>query len=211
MTNFVLEPQPGQTRDCLDPWKMAFVKADGSVSLCCWSSPVGNIKQRTLNEILHDEPARAMRRGLLNGHMPGECVRCPARELIPLDDLKRKVQRYLAEGDREETLALRARFNQLQETHVVLHRKLTDLEPKLKVAEGEVANLGLHVRNLEDEREHLRRHVALLVDRVHGLDEGRMSLPKVVYIWTRGFVRRVFLGKKPSPPAATPTTQPATN
>jgi Iron-sulfur cluster-binding domain len=209
MTNFVLEPQPGQTRDCLDPWKMAFVKADGSVSLCCWSSPVGNIKQRTLNEILHDEPARQMRRGLLNGHMPGECVRCPARELIPLEDLKLKVQRYLAEGDREETLALRARFNKLQEDHVLIHRRITELEPKLKVAEVEVANLQVHAHNLEEEREHLRQHVALLVDRVHGLDEGRMSLPKVLYVWTRGFVRRVFLGRKPATPAQAPT--PATH
>jgi hypothetical protein len=208
MTNFVLEPQPGQTRDCLDPWKMAFVKADGSVALCCWSSPVGNIKQGTLNEILHGEPARDMRRGLLNGHMPGECVRCPARELIPLEDLKRKVQRYLAEGDREETLALRARFNKLQEDHVLIHRRISELEPKLKVAEVEVANLQVHAHNLEEEREHLRRHVALLVDRVHGLDEGRMSLPKVLYVWTRGFLRRV-LGRKPATPAQAPT--PATH
>lgn len=199
MTNYVVEPQPGQTRDCLDPWKMAFVKADGSVALCCWSLPVGNIKQGTLNQILHGEPARDMRRGLLTGHMPGECVRCPARELIPVEDLKRKVTRYLAEGDREETLALRARFNKLQEEHVAMHRKVVELEPRLSIAEREVTGLQAHARNLEDEREHLRRHVALLADRVHGLDEGRMSLPKVLYVWTRGFVRRVFLGRKPAP------------
>jgi len=156
------------------------------------------------------EPSRAMRRGLLNGHMPDECVRCPARELIPVDDLKKKVTRYLAEGDRAETLALRARFNALQETHVVLHRKLTELEPRLKVAEDEVVGLQAHARNLEDEREHLRRHVALLVERVHGLDEGRLSLPKVLYVWTRGFVRRVFLGRKHAPAASAPAPQPAT-
>jgi hypothetical protein len=193
MTNFVLTPQPGQTRDCLDPWKMAFVKADGSVALCCWSSPVGNIKQRALAEILRDEPARAMRRGLLDGHMPGECERCPARELIPLAELRTKVQRYLAEGDREGALALRARFNQLQETHVLIHRRLSELEPKLNVAEGEVRGLQEHVQHVEQERDELRQHYERLVARVRELDEGRLPLRTVLWRWTRGFVRRVIL------------------
>src|SRR6187402_3534660 len=64
-TQTVVAPRPGETRDCLDPWKMSFVHADGAVSLCCWSRPVGNIKDAPFGEILMNEAAREMRRGLL--------------------------------------------------------------------------------------------------------------------------------------------------
>ena len=83
-TQTVVAPKPGETRDCLDPWKMSFVHADGSVTLCCWSRPVGNIKDAPFGEILMNEAAREMRRGLLTGRIPDDCVRCPARMLVPV-------------------------------------------------------------------------------------------------------------------------------
>ena len=97
-TQTVVAPRPGETRDCLDPWKMSFVHADGSVTLCCWSRPVGNIKDAPFGDLLLNDASKEMRRGLLTGRMPEDCVHCPARTLVPVAEFRRKVERFVAEA-----------------------------------------------------------------------------------------------------------------
>ncbi|MGQ0551678.1 MAG: SPASM domain-containing protein [Planctomycetota bacterium] len=188
------EPAPGETRDCLDPWKMAYVKADGAVTLCCWSQPVGNVKHNTIQEILHDEPARALRRGLLTGQMPDDCIRCPARGLVSTEALRQKVDEYVSDDDRREMMAVRARLHGLQEEVVQLRHHASNLE-------ADRDNWRTHARNLEEERAHLRGVITglttqaeALSEQVAAVEQGRVPLGGLIRTWLRGRVRRSKLG-----------------
>jgi len=187
-TQTVVAPKPGQTRDCLDPWKMSFVHADGSVTLCCWSRSIGNIKDAPFGEVLMNEAAREMRRGLLTGRIPEDCVHCPARTLVPVGEFRRKVEAFVADDGRQELLKLRGQVYSQQEDLVLARKHL---------ASSEEARLALvqHVANLEEERQHLRLHNTNLLDQVNRVLEGRGSLLKLVARWTRGRLRRTALGR----------------
>jgi len=180
-TQTVVRPRPGETRDCLDPWKMSFVHADGSVSLCCWSRSIGNIKDARFGELLVNDASREMRRGLLTGRLPEDCVRCPARTLVPVAELRRKVEAFVADDGRQELLRLRGDHYALQEDMVRARRHIESL-------------LG-HVANLEDERRHLRLNAATLQAAVDAVREGRGSPVELLYRWTRGRLRRSALGR----------------
>ena len=187
-TQTVVQPRPGETRDCLDPWKMSFVHADGSVSLCCWSRSIGNIKDAPFGELLMNDMAKEMRRGLLTGRIPEDCVRCPARTLVPVAELRRKVEAFVADDGRKELLELRGRLFTLQEDMIVSRQHLAGSEQAR-------AALLQHVANLEEQREHLRLHNTHLLDQVNQVLEGRGSLLRLVARWTRGRLRRSPLGR----------------
>lgn len=89
------EVPPGQTRDCTDPWNLTYVRADGSVRLCCWSREVGNLHEQSMDEIVQGEKARKMRGGLLTGDLDEDCVRCPARGVLTIAKLTHKVEEVL--------------------------------------------------------------------------------------------------------------------
>ena len=187
------EPRPGETRDCLDPWKMSFVHADGGVSLCCWSRSIGSINAATVNEILEGAAAKAMRRGLLTGRVPVDCVRCPSRSLVPVGDFKQKVEEFLSGDDRKERMDLRARAYGLQDQVALLRHHIEDVEADRK-------KVQLHAHNLEIEREHLKMHNGMLLEKVNSIHEGRANIFHLVVSWTRGLLRRKLRGAS-KPPA----------
>ena len=187
-TQTVVAPKPGETRDCLDPWKMSFVHADGSVTLCCWSRAIGNIKDAPFGELLMNDASREMRRGLLTGRIPEDCVRCPARTLVPVAELRAKVAAFVADDGRQEILKLRSRVYSLQEDLVLARKHLAGSEEAR-------AALVAHVTNLDEERQHLRLHNTNLLDAVNQVVEGRGSLARLVIRWTRGRWRRSAIGR----------------
>lgn len=187
-TQTVVQPKPGETRDCLDPWKMSFVHADGSVSLCCWSRSIGNIKDAPFAELLMNDMAQEMRRGLLTGRMPEDCVRCPARTLVPVAQLRKKVEAVMADDGRQELLKLRAQLYTQQEDMVLARKHLAGSEEAR-------AALLVHVQNLDEERQHLRLHNTNLLDAINQVIEGKGSLVRLVARWTRGRLRRSALGR----------------
>ncbi|HZL98636.1 MAG TPA: SPASM domain-containing protein [Planctomycetota bacterium] len=187
-TQTVVAPKAGQTRDCLDPWKMSFVHADGAVTLCCWSRPVGNIKDAPFADVLMNDAAREMRRGLLTGRIPEDCVHCPARTLVPVAEFRSKVERFVADDGRQELLKLRSQVYTLQEDLVLARKHLAGSEEAR-------AALAQHVSNLEEVQQHLRVHNTNLHDQVNQVLEGRGSLPRLVLRWTRGRLRRSALGR----------------
>ena len=187
-TQTVVAPKAGETRDCLDPWKMSFVHADGSVTLCCWSRPVGNIKDAPFADVLMNAMSREMRRGLLTGRIPEDCVRCPARTLVPVAEFRRKVEAFVADDGRQELLKLRGQVYTLQEDLVAARKHLAGSEQ----ARGALVE---HVANLEAVQEHLRLHNTNLLDQVNQVLEGRGSLLRLVLRWTRGRLRRSPLGR----------------
>ncbi len=225
MSTNVCTPHAGQTRDCLDPWKMAYVKADGEVSLCCWSKSIGNVKDGTINDLLHNEASREMRRGLLTGAMPHDCVVCPARPLVPVPELRRKVEDFAADDGRQEMLALRSRLHGVQEALVQerrihadvdkefekLRESVRSLQEQLKAHEGLKAQLDEmadrearlleRLGRLELERGHLQAHLGLLLEDAHALAEGRAPILRIVYRWVRGRARSMF-GREPAAPSA---------
>jgi hypothetical protein len=89
-----------KTKSCLDPWSFLLVKADGSVCLCCWSEPIGNINESSLDDIISGEKAQALRSSLLEGNLAAFCVSCIARDDTTIDKLQADVSTYLTDESR---------------------------------------------------------------------------------------------------------------
>lgn len=181
------KPKTGETRDCLDPWKIALIRADGEVALCGWSPSLGNLNERPVAELLRSERAEAMRRGLLTGRLVEACQVCPARKPVAVAALRGEVER-LADAGRNELLELRGRNYELQEDLLLAREHLAGSEQAR-------AALVEHVGNLEEQREHLRLHNTNLLDTVNEVLEGRGSFVKLVMRWTRGRFRRSAIGR----------------
>jgi radical SAM protein with 4Fe4S-binding SPASM domain len=73
---------------CAKPFREISVRWDGAVTICCndWRGvmPVGNVNDRTLDEIWHDERFYAMRRKLYHGQRDvGACIGCDYKSYRP--------------------------------------------------------------------------------------------------------------------------------
>ncbi|MGZ7079434.1 MAG: radical SAM/SPASM domain-containing protein [Thermoanaerobaculia bacterium] len=85
-----------QTRDCLDPWRIAFVQADASVRPCCFfEEKLGTLMTHSLEEVVEGEEFRKLRREMLSGDLRPNCRSCSARPLIDREAFQRKVEAYL--------------------------------------------------------------------------------------------------------------------
>jgi len=84
-----------ETRDCVDPWEMTFIRADGRVALCCWSPHLGNLKDESLASLIDSPAARKMRAGLLSGELDDACRHCPARGMTTRANLANRVRKTL--------------------------------------------------------------------------------------------------------------------
>lgn len=91
---YSLEPQEGQTRLCIDPWAKAFIRASGEVHLCCYHTPVGSVNNKSLDEVLNSEEAKAYRLGLLTGDLKPACQLCGDKKLVSPEELKRVVEEW---------------------------------------------------------------------------------------------------------------------
>jgi hypothetical protein len=95
MAKFTIPPNGGYTRLCLDPWAKTFIRADGSVCLCCNAPPIGKLDDHSLAEILDGPEAKKYRLGLINGSPLPHCSSCPDRKSVPTIELVEAVERYL--------------------------------------------------------------------------------------------------------------------
>lgn len=96
---------PPSTKACLDPWSFLMVKADGNVSLCCWSAPVGNTNAADLDEIITGLKAQHLRSSLLTGELLPCCRSCPARGDTTTEALQRDVTAYLQDQGKHYTVS----------------------------------------------------------------------------------------------------------
>ena len=62
---------------CKKPWTSALIKQDGQVKFCCFSSEIGDLKDKTFEEIWNSPNARQIRKKILNNRLPEKCSRCP--------------------------------------------------------------------------------------------------------------------------------------
>lgn len=64
-------------KDCFQPWDRAIVATNGDVLPCCASpKPMGNLSERSFEEIWRSTPYRKLRRGLRSTEPPKMCVTC---------------------------------------------------------------------------------------------------------------------------------------
>lgn len=81
-----------QTRDCLDPWRIAFVQADASVRPCCFfEEKLGSVASDSLTDVVEGDAFRKLRREMLTGELRANCRSCSARPLIERDAFEKKV------------------------------------------------------------------------------------------------------------------------
>jgi MoaA/NifB/PqqE/SkfB family radical SAM enzyme len=92
-------PREAQTRDCLDPWQFIMIQANRDVMPCCWHQPVCSLgKGQELAEALNNTRIKELRQKLLTGNLSADCMNCPSRGWTSIDNLQKKVRRYLNPG-----------------------------------------------------------------------------------------------------------------
>jgi MoaA/NifB/PqqE/SkfB family radical SAM enzyme len=91
-----VDANAGQTRDCLDPWRIAFVQADASVRPCCFfEEKLGTLMTHSLEEVVEGERFHELRREIVSGELRPNCRSCAARPLIGRAEFQRKLATYL--------------------------------------------------------------------------------------------------------------------
>jgi hypothetical protein len=135
------------TRDCVDPWKMVMLKANGDVSLCCWGESVGSIHREELAAIVSGERARATRARLLSGELGRDCLECPARgwttpsalrdRLEPMLDAERELRAL-----RQHAATLERENRALHRHAVALERERRDLQERTRALDAELTMLA---------------------------------------------------------------------
>lgn len=82
----------GVTRDCLDPWKLAFVQSDAAVRPCCFfEEQLGTLATTELDRIVEGDGFRTLRKELLTGDLRPNCRNCQSRSLIDVERFQEKV------------------------------------------------------------------------------------------------------------------------
>ena len=85
-----------QTRDCFDPWSIAFVQADASVRPCCFfEEKLGSLAEQSLTEVVEGEAFQKLRREIVTGELRPNCRSCSARPLIDRAAFEKKLSAYL--------------------------------------------------------------------------------------------------------------------
>lgn len=96
-------PSPKQsdaaTRDCTFAWTNVEIKANGDVRPCCVRSPVGNLAEMSITDILNGPRIRRLREGLLSGALDGDCASCRLMPMTQTGPFVEKVQKLLDEID----------------------------------------------------------------------------------------------------------------
>jgi len=96
------DPVNGNHSRCFQPWKTFYVKTNGEVKPCCFSTMVmGNLHESTPEEIWNGDEYRKLRDSISRGVYPEGCRQCVAFNLRPkIDDtdhwLREIIQKYKA-------------------------------------------------------------------------------------------------------------------
>lgn len=98
LKTYMIQPGPGETRLCIEPWSSVFIKANGDVRLCCYDSYVGSIMYRTLSEILNGDEAEEYRTALLSGNLKNVCKYCGDKRVVSIDELRSAVNNWQEKG-----------------------------------------------------------------------------------------------------------------
>lgn len=167
---------PGQTRDCLDPWRTVFLRAEGDVALCCWAGPVGNLREGSLASVLRNDKAKEIRRRLLAGDLDKDCAACPARGTTSTVQLRDRVSELVDDHARNELSHLRLHnatvekeLGSLRAHNATIEKELSSLRAHDATIQRERDALAGHMHTIEAELHELRPHAITLQDELAGL------------------------------------------
>jgi len=86
-----------QTRNCLDPWEFIFIRANQEINPCCWHRSLYTLSaHQSLDDVYNNRPFRNLRRQLLTGELPPDCLNCPSRGWTTVEHLRDRVLGYLS-------------------------------------------------------------------------------------------------------------------
>ncbi|SCA57852.1 hypothetical protein MTBPR1_70124 [Candidatus Terasakiella magnetica] len=91
--------EEGETRDCIQPWQLAILLADGGVEPCTGSyGPIGNYDfAEKPDEFFNSPDMVELRKSLLTGNLGQACKFCGTAKAIKVEDFQKKVQNYIRE------------------------------------------------------------------------------------------------------------------
>jgi sulfatase maturation enzyme AslB (radical SAM superfamily) len=75
---------------CMHPFTGLATREDGAVKVCCRSQPVGFIQKNTLEEIWNNNTMRRIRKQVLKGNRPPECMPCFQLEDQGVESLRQR-------------------------------------------------------------------------------------------------------------------------
>lgn len=95
------------TRNCIDPWNLTYISADGAVKPCCiMTERLGTLGvDGNLSDLFHGQLLREYRYGLLSGELKGSCKDCHSRGWVSIEELARKVKDYIDENSLVKALS----------------------------------------------------------------------------------------------------------
>ena len=85
---------------CIYPWIHMYVNPDGSVLPCCVGhhhSHLGNVREKSVEEIWNDEPYKLMRKNMINGIQCKECVGCYKMEQSGVESVRQSKNKVYQE------------------------------------------------------------------------------------------------------------------
>lgn len=155
-------PGPGETRACIDPWIFVYVRSSGDVDACCRGVTIGNLANRSLEDIVNGPEAIELRRQVLSGDLPPGCQRCATRPVTTVQNLNRMVEHLVFEADGQEQEDLRRQVREHRAVRSDLLRERAALVGHASNLEQLLDETRRHAANLESERPHLKGHIANL-------------------------------------------------
>lgn len=89
-TSYAAEPGEGKsTRDCIEPWFYAQLRANNDVLPCCWRPAIGKLGPgQSLGDVLNGFAMRKLRYELLTGDLDELCKTCSVRPLTDTETLR---------------------------------------------------------------------------------------------------------------------------
>ncbi|MCK6446439.1 MAG: SPASM domain-containing protein [Planctomycetes bacterium] len=156
---FCRVPGPGETRACIDPWIFVFVRSSGDVDACCRGVKIGNLNERSFEEIVNGPEAIELRRRVLAGDLPPGCVLCATRPVTTVETLGALVEHLVYDAGFEEQEELRRRIREHRAVRSDLLREREGLRGHATTLERLLADVRAHASTLEQERPHLLAHI----------------------------------------------------
>lgn len=152
-------PGPGETRACIDPWIFVFVRSSGDVDACCRGVKIGNLKEKSFEEIVNGPEAVELRRQVLSGDLPPGCVQCATRPVTTVEELGAAVEHLVFDAGFEEQEELRRRIREHRAVRSDLLREREGLRGHAATLERLLTEMRVHAATLEQERPHLVAHI----------------------------------------------------
>jgi len=82
-------PGAGETRLCLDPWRVVKIEEGGGVAACCIGRTlIGHLDKTSLPDIISGEAAQRRREDMTTGNLIPECRFCPSRPVVTVAEFQ---------------------------------------------------------------------------------------------------------------------------